>query len=169
MQATKVLEANIENLDMVSKENEHPMNKIVVPLSGRPIGSSENKSIVTVVLQEDLSIEVPHIDFIFGDEQYMIKVCSRTVRILQLEQLLVRSRFHGKFGQQKKQRLKSSWSKRLSELSTNMKRMSINKRIESSRNWSSTQEDIYGIQGRVISKRGRTDVGQIHTWPAHWA
>ena len=43
IQATKESKSNIEDLDMVSKENEHPMDLIVVPLLEKPIGSLENK------------------------------------------------------------------------------------------------------------------------------
>ena len=55
---------------MVSKENEHQLDPTVIPLSENPIGTSENKSIIAMGSQEDPSIEVPYIDFIFGDQRW---------------------------------------------------------------------------------------------------
>ena len=67
MQAAKESDASIEDLDMVSKENEHQMDLIEVLLPDKTIGSSENKSILPNRSEEDPLVEVSHIDFIFGD------------------------------------------------------------------------------------------------------
>eukprot|EP00268_Persea_americana_P011383 TRINITY_DN14822_c0_g2_i3.p1 TRINITY_DN14822_c0_g2~~TRINITY_DN14822_c0_g2_i3.p1 ORF type:complete len:156 (-),score=31.06 TRINITY_DN14822_c0_g2_i3:1268-1735(-) len=57
MQAKKESDANIKDLDMVHKENEHPMDLITVPLSVKSIGSSERESIIAMGSQEDPSID----------------------------------------------------------------------------------------------------------------
>ena len=59
---------DIKDLDLVSNRSNYPMDPIVMPIPKEPLISFENKSIVPVVSQEDPSIEIPHIDFIFGDE-----------------------------------------------------------------------------------------------------
>ena len=63
MPATK----KIEDLDMVSKKTEQPIDLIIMPLSEKQTISSEEAYIVTEVVKEDQVIEVPHIDFIIGD------------------------------------------------------------------------------------------------------
>ena len=66
-QATKEEETSIEDLDIVSKQTEHPMNLIVRPFPENPIRSLDEKAINQEVAKEDQIIEVPHIDFILGD------------------------------------------------------------------------------------------------------
>ena len=68
----KVVEANIEDLDMVRKENEEPMGPIEVLLSDKLIRSSKNRSIIPTGLEEDPLVEIPHIDFIFGNQQWIL-------------------------------------------------------------------------------------------------
>ena len=60
-------QAYIDGSVQVSENIEDTVDPIVMSLSENPIGSSDIKSIVPVVLQENQVIEVPHIDFIFGD------------------------------------------------------------------------------------------------------
>lgn len=49
---------------------EHPMDLVIIPLSEKPIGTSEDKSVIAKGPQDDLSVEVPYIDFIFGDQRW---------------------------------------------------------------------------------------------------
>lgn len=65
-----------------------------------------NQSTVLVLAQEDLFTEAPHIDFICGDEQRIVKVSRVIVQLLQLKFLKVQSHIHTKFGHQKKQCVK---------------------------------------------------------------
>lgn len=46
---------------------------------------SKNKSIIPLLSPEDLPFEVPHIDFILGDERWIVKVCSIVIQIPQLK------------------------------------------------------------------------------------
>ena len=66
---------------LVNNEIEHPMDLITMPIPQPPICSLENKSIISLLSQEDLSVEVPHIDFIFGDEWNIVQVCSVVIQI----------------------------------------------------------------------------------------
>ena len=63
--------ANIEDFDWVSKKIEHLVDLIVMPLPKNPIRSSEIKIIVPVVLHKDQVADVSHINFIFGDQQWI--------------------------------------------------------------------------------------------------
>ena len=69
-------------MNMVSKENEDPMDLIEVLLSNETIGSSENKSIIPAGPKEDPLVEVPHIDFIFGYQQWTLGGCYLILLIL---------------------------------------------------------------------------------------
>ena len=73
------IQAYIEDSDRVSEKIEHTVDPIVMSLSENPIGSSDIKSIVPVVLQEDQVIEVPHIDFIFGNHRWIVNVHAPSV------------------------------------------------------------------------------------------
>ena len=83
--------ANIEDSDHVSKKIEHPIDLIVMPLPKNPIASSELKSTVPVVSQEDQVIEVPHINFIFVGPQWIVNVHDLLVQRKHLKHLMVRS------------------------------------------------------------------------------
>ena len=65
MQATKDEDTSIEELEMVSKPIEHPMDLIVVPFPEKQNISLEEKYVVLEVSKEEQVIKVPHIDFIF--------------------------------------------------------------------------------------------------------
>lgn len=73
MQAAKEEETRIEELDMVSNKTENPMDPTVVPLPKKLIGLSKNKPIITVSSQEDPFVNIPHIGFIFGDQQWKLE------------------------------------------------------------------------------------------------
>lgn len=45
-------------------------------ISEVPYGSAEGKSIVLVLSQEGLAIEVPHNYFVYGDQQMIIENCD---------------------------------------------------------------------------------------------
>ena len=62
-------QAYIKDSDQVSEKIEHPLDPIVRSLPENSIGSSKIKSIVPVVSQEDQVVAIPHIDFIFRDQQ----------------------------------------------------------------------------------------------------
>ena len=49
--------------------------------NGDQIIDQENKSVVRVFSQEDLAIDIPHIDIIFGDEWRIVKNCDLMVQI----------------------------------------------------------------------------------------
>eukprot|EP00268_Persea_americana_P000109 TRINITY_DN10042_c0_g1_i7.p1 TRINITY_DN10042_c0_g1~~TRINITY_DN10042_c0_g1_i7.p1 ORF type:complete len:153 (-),score=31.92 TRINITY_DN10042_c0_g1_i7:363-821(-) len=67
-------DANIEDFDQFARQSEHQVDLVEMPLPHNPITSSAIKSIVPVVSQEDQVIKVPHIDFIFGDQQWIVNV-----------------------------------------------------------------------------------------------
>ena len=62
---------------------------IVMPLPEPPIGSLDIKSKAS---HEDLAVDVPHIDFIFKDRQWMLETCTPSWQILQLSPLLEKVR-----------------------------------------------------------------------------
>ena len=64
-------QAYIEDSDQVSKESEHLVNPIVMPLQENSIETSEIKSIVSEVSQAHQVVDVPHIDFIFGEPRWI--------------------------------------------------------------------------------------------------
>ena len=76
MQAARELEASIEDLDMDSKEPKHTIDLIEVLLPNMPIESSENKSIIPKSSEEDQLVAVPHIHFIFGNQQWILGDCN---------------------------------------------------------------------------------------------
>lgn len=78
---------------------------------------SENKSIVPLLSREDLFVEVPYIDFIFGDEQRIDKVCGIVIQIPHLIYQFSRLHTQSKFGNQRKQFPKPTWWKILCQAS----------------------------------------------------
>lgn len=74
-----------EDLDLVNDETDRSMDFIAIPIPELPIRSSEKKSVFPLHSQEDLRVEFPHIDFIFGDEQRMVKVCDMIIQIPHLK------------------------------------------------------------------------------------
>ena len=80
MQAAKKLEeleANNEDMDMDSEEREHQVDLIVMQPSEKSIGSSENYYIIQEESKEEPITGVPHIDFIFKDQQWIFEDCDR--------------------------------------------------------------------------------------------
>lgn len=78
MQATKEPNANIEDMDMYRKEIEHLMNLIVMPLIENPIGSP----LIQHTSKEEPIVDVPHIDFIFGNQCWKLEDCTKIWQIL---------------------------------------------------------------------------------------
>lgn len=70
-----------------------------------------------MISQEDMLVEIPHLDFIFEDERQLVKVCRPIVQIIQLKHLVVQSSIQSKSCHQKNQSLKSTGSKRSREVS----------------------------------------------------
>ena len=68
----------------------------------------ENKSLVPVLSpkkekkKETLSVAIPHIDFIFGDERKVVRDADLMVQILQLQHSTIRLQIHTNSGYQRK-------------------------------------------------------------------
>ena len=71
MQAKK----KIGDFNTVSKQIEHLMDLIVMPLLETQTMALKETYIVMEVVEEDQVIEVPHVDFIFGDRQLIFEDC----------------------------------------------------------------------------------------------
>ena len=117
MQATgEAREENmsIRELDMVSKPNKHPVDLIVMPLSEQTIGAPENKSVIVKFSKDNPSVEVPYIDFIFGDQRWKSEDCYWMLQTKKLKYLVVILHIQAKFRDQKKPRVHSpfTWMKR---------------------------------------------------------
>ena len=67
----------------MSNNPDHPVVLVVMEISEEPYGLPVDKSILSVVSQDDPTVAVRHIDFIFGGEQWIVKVCDKRVRIQQ--------------------------------------------------------------------------------------
>lgn len=78
---------DIKELDLFHNTPYHPLDMAV----RRVTCLSEVKAIVPEVWKLDLVIEMPHIDFIFGEYRLTIKPNTLIVQFLQLKQLLDRS------------------------------------------------------------------------------
>lgn len=63
----------------MSNKPNHPVDLIVTMISEVPYGSAEGKSIVSVLSQEGLVIEVPHNYFVYGAQQMIIENCDLMV------------------------------------------------------------------------------------------
>lgn len=87
----KVTEAQrqgyIKDSDQFSKESEHPVNPIVMPLPEYSIETLEIKSIVSEVLQEHQVVDIPHIDFIFGEPRWIFNDHDLLVQMQHLKHL----------------------------------------------------------------------------------
>lgn len=59
---------DIEDVVLMSNKPHHPVNLIVMKILKEPSESWEENYIAQVVSKEIAVIEVPHIDFIFGDQ-----------------------------------------------------------------------------------------------------
>ena len=105
-------QSNIDDFDQVSKKIEHPVDSIVMPLLENPIGSLEIKSIVPVVSHEDQIVDILLIDFIFGDQRWMVNVHDLLVCRKQLKLLMVRSHIGAQCRSQKKRYFRSTFSRR---------------------------------------------------------
>ena len=68
-------EATIEDFEQVTKQSEHPVDLVDMPLPDNPFGSSETRSIVFEDSQVHQVVDVPHIDFIFRDQQWQLADC----------------------------------------------------------------------------------------------
>ena len=122
VQATKKEEEHIKELELVTKPTNHLAGPIVSPLTEQPIKPSEEHAIDQETTKEDQVIEVPHIDFIFGDSPSILEDRVQTMEIQNLMHLSVRLHSNARFRNQKKQRTHSppkwktrSKSRRLSQ------------------------------------------------------
>lgn len=99
MQATK----KIEKLDMARRPTEHPMDLIVGPHPEQPIKASEEHAINRDITKDNQVIKVPHIDYIFGDQDQPLILgdCVQTITIYKLKHLVVRSHIQADFRFQK--------------------------------------------------------------------
>lgn len=86
----------------MSNNPDHPVVLVVMEISEEPYGLPVDKSILSVVSQDDPTVAVRHIDFIFGGEQWIVKVCDKRVRIQQQGHLIVRWHIQAKFDHQNK-------------------------------------------------------------------
>lgn len=59
--------------DLVSKETNHPMDLIIMLVSEKSTRSSENNYIIQKASKEKPIVEVPHIDYFFGESMMDIQ------------------------------------------------------------------------------------------------
>ena len=76
---------------MVRKDFDHLMNVIISPILEKTIKSSYEKANGQEVAKEDQVIDIPHIDFIFGDGLSFFKDCDPLKQRKQLIHSTVRS------------------------------------------------------------------------------
>ena len=67
-------------MDIYSKETDHPADMIVMQLSKKSIESLENNYIIHDASKKEPIVEVSHIDFIFGDQQWIVKNCGQLIQ-----------------------------------------------------------------------------------------
>ena len=70
----KLKEQGEANIEQVSKKIEHLVDLVECHYQIIQFSSSEIKSIVPLVSHEDQIVEIPHIDFIFGDQRWIVNV-----------------------------------------------------------------------------------------------
>ena len=101
VQATQEGDQHIEELEGICKPIELLIEEsIASTLPKRPAKASEEQAIDQEAANEHQVIEVPHIDFVFGDRSLMHSDCVQPVEIQKLMHQMVRShskassRFH---------------------------------------------------------------------------
>lgn len=82
-QRKKKEKEDTEDLNFMSNNPDHPVVLVVMKISEEPYGLRVDKSILSAVSQDDPTVAVCHIDFIFGDEQWIVKVFYKVVQIQQ--------------------------------------------------------------------------------------
>ena len=163
---------NEENI----KESYHLMDPVASPPPKNKVKPSDGKTINQEVLNDDQIIEVPHIDFIFGDNLFILEDCVQPVKIQNLKHLMVRYHIQTEFINQKKQYFlsTSSWKNKSHEASihTMHRRRRSSSTSKSLYGWFSILEDIYKTRGRVLFRKGRVDARQArgpHGSTRQWA
>ena len=73
---------------MVSKPTEHPMDLIIMPLLEMTIGALANKSVIVEGSQDDPSLKIPYIDFVFGYQRWKPEDCDRMSKTQKLKCLV---------------------------------------------------------------------------------
>lgn len=125
MQPTKEEEQCNEELEIVSKPTNHLMEPIVPEQAIKP---SEAQSTDQEITKEDTFVEVPHIDYVFRDQQWELDDCIQLRQILKLLYQRVQSCIKTQFSHQKKLCVKPplNWKKRSYEASKPSKENQIN-------------------------------------------
>lgn len=95
---------------MDSEEMEHKVDLIVMQPSEKSIGSSEDYYIIQEESKEEPITKVPHIDFIFKDQQWIFEDRDLWVQRPQLKHLMVKSYSQAKYRHQKKQHFRSTFT-----------------------------------------------------------
>ena len=142
------------------------------------IASSEIKSIVTVVSQEDQVVEVPHIDFIFRDRQWKLDDCTRIWQILRLQSLMGRAHIRAQCRYRKKWQFRST-SRRKNKLCQTSKSCQENEVHEKNqkfvqlifdpgRHFQNLWSNSLPFYQAVNSPQAGIDAGQTIGRPTHW-
>ena len=97
-----------EIIEFKVKSNAAVFSKDIIDQKLEDTKEKERKS--GPLLSHDLSVDNPHIDFIFGDQKWKLRNCNLMVQILHKKHPKVRSRSQRKFGHQKKQCVKTTWN-----------------------------------------------------------
>ena len=108
VQAPKEENADFEELNVVNQELDQPVDFIICSIPKEPIKSLKEQAIVSKVDKEDQIVEIPHIDFIFGNQPLISKYCVQLVQINDLQYVIVRSHIRVESKRQKNHHLQST-------------------------------------------------------------